>query len=398
MVSIQIKPLWHRGKHQIAVYFKYNEAIIKTAREIGCVFSATHRCWYICNLPGTLKKVEQAFEQHGKINLQRSDVDKIENTIYLRYSFSDEYIQELIQFKKTLLSQKYSSRTIEVYVQMIRLFLGYVHPKPILEINNDDITGFNHDVLLKRSYSTSYFRQMTGAIKLFFSKTSNCRVEADKLVRPRKEKRLPTVLSWEEIMRIITVIENLKHKTIITFLYASGLRISELIKLRQSDIDFNRKLIRVEQSKGRKDRYVSLSENLAILLEQYYAVYHPKYYVLNGPTPGSLYSDTSIRNILKEACVQAGIIKHVSPHTLRHSYATHLIENGVHLRYVQEMLGHSDPETTMIYTHVSSKAISQVQSPLDMNLNKTRVLTNRENRKSKMLKGSLIPVNFPGLG
>lgn len=397
MSKIEIKPLWHRGQAQIAIYFKYDEQIISTARELGCKFSQTHRCWYIINIPQNKLKIVKAFEQYGRIFLDHENENKIDNTTNIRYDLPDEYLNEIISFKKFLLSKEYGDRTIEVYLQLIKLFLGFIKPKKLKLINNNDLEQFNHDILHKRSYSSSYFRQMTGALKLFFSRIPGSSIDVTQLSRPRKEKKLPEVLSWEEIMAIITSIENLKHKTIITFLYASGLRISELMNLRISDVDIPRMLIRVEQSKGKKDRYVSLSANMVRLLDKYYKKYEPVHYVFNGPNAGTPYSDSSVRQILKEACKNAGIKKHVSPHTMRHSYATHLIENGVNLRYVQEMLGHSKPETTMIYTHVSSKEISKIKSPLDIFMSQIEVLTNPENLNSKMLKVETIPSKIPEL-
>lgn len=397
MNNVEIKPLWHRGQTQIAIYFKYNEKMIATARELGCTFSQTHRCWYVSNLPKSKNKIIKAFEQYGNVILTKDNEEKINNSTNIRYNLPDEYIEEIGRFKKYLLVKKYGDRTIEVYIQLIKLFLGYINPKTICTINNTDVQNFTHDVLFKRSYSSSYFRQMMGALKIFFNNINGTQIDPDIFIRPRKEKTLPIVLSWDEIMRIITSIDNLKHKTIITFLYAAGLRISELINLKLADIDVSRMLIRVEQSKGKKDRYVSLSDNLVRLLTKYYKEYAPKRYVFNGPVEGSPYSDSSIREILKQACKKAHIKKDVSPHTLRHSYATHLIENGVNLRYVQEMLGHSKPETTMIYTHVTSDSLRKIKSPLDVYMDRMEVLTNPENLNSNMLKVESIPANLPGL-
>nr|WP_321235680.1 tyrosine-type recombinase/integrase [uncultured Psychroserpens sp.] len=184
------------------------------------------------------------------------------------------------------------------------------------------------------------------------------------LQRPKKSKKLPEVLSIEEILRLIQVTHNLKHRAIITLLYSGGLRIGELINLKLIDININRKQIHIRQSKGRKDRYIVLSDSFLPLFQNYYLSYLPKVYFVEGPK-GTSYSASSVRKFLKRSCKLANIKRSITPHTLRHSYATHLLEQGVGLRHIQMLLGHSKPETTMIYTHVARKDLMQVKSPLD---------------------------------
>ncbi len=181
---------------------------------------------------------------------------------------------------------------------------------------------------------------------------------------PKRDKKLPVVLSKEEVLKILQVTKNLKHRTIIAMLYGSGLRIGELIDLELSCFDFNRKQLFIKQAKGRKDRYTTISESAFPLLKNYYQTYKPKKYLIENPKGGK-YSAGSIRTFLKQSCKLAGIDKNVTPHTLRHSFATHLLESGTDLRYIQVLLGHSRPETTMIYTHVTRKDLQAIRSPLD---------------------------------
>jgi integrase/recombinase XerD len=178
------------------------------------------------------------------------------------------------------------------------------------------------------------------------------------------KKSLPTVLSEQEVAAILGQLENIKHKSILSLIYSAGLRISESIHLELRDIDRSRGLLTIRQSKGKKDRYVPLSPKINALLTTYIEAYKPRKYLFEGQS-GGLYSDRSIQNVFGKACEKAGITKHVTVHTLRHSYATHLLENGTDLRYIQEILGHSSSKTTEIYTHVSKKMIGAIRSPFD---------------------------------
>ncbi|MCY7352215.1 MAG: tyrosine-type recombinase/integrase [Cytophagaceae bacterium] len=181
---------------------------------------------------------------------------------------------------------------------------------------------------------------------------------------PAKERQLPVVLNSDEITRIFAQLKNLKHRTVLMLIYSAGLRISEAINLKIKDIDSKRMQIRIEQSKGKKDRYTLLSQKALLLLREYYQEYKPVNYLFEGQDSPT-YSAKSIQLILKRACEQAGIKKHVTVHTLRHSFATHLLENGTDLRYIQLLLGHESSKTTEIYTHLTTKGFDQIKSPLD---------------------------------
>ena len=182
--------------------------------------------------------------------------------------------------------------------------------------------------------------------------------------RPRKENYLPEVLSEEEITSILKAISNLKHKAIIMVIYSGGLRISELINLKVKDIDSDRMQIRISQAKGKKDRYTLLSNKTLLILRKYFTEYKPKEWLFEGVSGGQ-YADSSIYSIFKKAIASANIKKKVSIHSLRHSFATHLLENGTDLRYIQNLLGHSSSKTTEIYTHITVKGFDLIKNPLD---------------------------------
>jgi site-specific recombinase XerD len=182
--------------------------------------------------------------------------------------------------------------------------------------------------------------------------------------RPPKEQALPVVLSEQQVQAILSSITNLKHKCILLVLYSAGLRIGELLTLQLGDVDADRMQIHLKGAKGKKDRFTLLSAKTWQYLQQYLELYQPKQYLFEG-APAKPYSLSSVQAIYKEACLKAGIEKRVTLHTLRHSFATHLLERGTDLRYIQSLLGHHSPKTTEIYTHISTKAIQQVKSPLD---------------------------------
>ena len=240
--------------------------------------------------------------------------------------------------------------------------------KPLASITENDVRLFLEWSMSTHKYAVSTHRQMVSGLKHFahFYPVSAINVEA--IYMPKKDKKLPTILSIEEILKLMQVTKNLKHRTIIAMLYGSGLRIGELITLTLSDFDFRRNELHIRNAKGRKDRYVTIAKSLYPLLKNYHATYKPTLYFIENPT-GGMYSATSIRSFLKKSCKAAGIRKRVTPHSLRHSYATHLLEQGTDLRYIQELLGNSRPETTMVYTQVTQKSLREIKSPLDTSIN-----------------------------
>ena len=234
------------------------------------------------------------------------------------------------------------------------IFSHYLHYKPVDEINNRDVEKYCEDILAAYNYSVSTQRQFISALKHLvqvYPKSQICHLE---LTPPRRSSSVPLVLSKEEVIALLRCTRNLKHRAALGMIYSAGLRISELINMTLADIDFSRRQVFIRQGKGRKDRVVILAESMLPLLRNYLGSFRPKKYFLEGED-GDKYSATSVRAFLKRSCSAAGIRKRETPHTLRHSYATHLLENGIDIRYIQELLGHSRPETTMIYTHVASQ-------------------------------------------
>jgi integrase/recombinase XerD len=269
------------------------------------------------------------------------------------------------QFGTYLRQKRYSESTIKTYCDALSVFFRYFANKDILDIDNQDLIEFNQNYIIKYAYSEAYQNQFVNAVKLFYNKIHHKKLDIDAIERPRREKRLPHVLSKEEVKMIIESLNNIKHRAMLSMIYACGLRRSELLHIKLTDIDSKRGVVVIRQSKGKKDRIVPIGEKLLELLRTYYKTSHPKTYLFEGQVPGETYSERSLQLVLKAAVDKVNIKKPVTLHWLRHSYATHLLESGTDLRYIQELLGHNSSRTTEIYTHVSTRNLQQIQSPFD---------------------------------
>ncbi len=268
----------------------------------------------------------------------------------------EEYLQKL-EIKR------YSDNTIVNYVHCFEVFINYYKDFDLLRINENDIRNYLQK-LVREGKSDSYINQAVNAIKFYYEIVLEMPNRFYSIERPRKTRPLPKVLSKEEIKSIINHTNNLKHRCIVSILYSSGLRRAELLNLKVEDIDSKRMIINVSSGKGNKDRITLLSPSVLRDLRIYYKEWRPKKYLFEG-IKGGKYSEQSVLQIIKKASARAGITKRVSPHVLRHSFATHLLENGTDLRYIQVLLGHSSTKTTEIYTRVAINNIRIIKSPID---------------------------------
>ena len=369
---------YHRKNEVLLMQFHFNRELIERAKKIKCFWSASKSSWYINNTDDNLEAIYTIFKDDAIID-DSAIKSQRKNPInhYTTTNFKKKYLKinpkdlskddiiNLHKYVKFLRGKALSENTVRIYYSHILDFLKYLDKKPIEDVNNRDIELFIEDVCVPRIYAISTHRQVIGAVKHFQSLFNQCKINSAELTLPRKTRNLPTVLSKEEVIELLRNTRNLKHRAILALIYSSGLRVGELINLELRDIDINRLQIFVRKSKGRKDRYVMMAKSLLPLINNYITTYKPQKYFAEGLESGIKYTAGSIRNVLRRSCKAAGITKNVTPHTLRHSYATHLLENGVDLRYIQELLGHSKPETTMIYTHVATKDLLEIESPLD---------------------------------
>jgi site-specific recombinase XerD len=238
------------------------------------------------------------------------------------------------------------------------------HNASIDEISTDQVKDFLQYIIADRNLSVSYINQMISAVRIFQKDVLGKEWESIRIKRPRRVKKLPVVLSKEEVKSMIETTRNLKHRAILAVIYSAGLRISEAISLRPSDIDSDRKQIRV-LGKGNKYRYTLLSENTLDMLRIYWRAYRPVRYLFEGQRKGDPVSKSTIQKVFKNACEKTGIKKPASVHSLRHSFATHLLESGINLKIIQSLLGHSSLRTTSIYLHVTRFDPASIKSPFD---------------------------------
>jgi len=248
---------------------------------------------------------------------------------------------------------------------MMETFLKFVAPKEASQCTSDDLVRMINDYVIPRGLSYSYQNQLISAVKKFYREVCNHTIDPGTFSRPRVRYRLPNVLSKEEVKRVLAAPMNEKHRAILSLIYGCGLRRSEVLMLELQDIDRDRMLLIVRQSKGFKDRIVPISPKLVDMIDSYLRRYRPVIYLFEGQRQGDRYSAASIEKIFRMACTKAGIRKKITLHGLRHSYATHLLEAGTDLRYIQELLGHKSSKTTEIYTHVTEKSIQKIRSPFD---------------------------------
>jgi site-specific recombinase XerD len=257
-----------------------------------------------------------------------------------------------------------SPKTQKAYLIQVSKFAKHFKCSPE-HLGEDELRKYFLYLTLEKKVSDSVFRHALCGLKYLYTVTLNRDWKTLEIVRPKKKKRLPVILSKEEVKNILGEIKNIKHKAIIATIYSAGLRISEATNLHVNDIDSKRMLIRVVQAKFNKDRYVILGQKALILLRKYWRGYKPKHWLFPGWPKTKPISLNSIERVFKKACVKAGIRKPATVHTLRHSFATHLLEAGINLRYIQILLGHKSPKTTAIYTHVCKHDLSKIVSPID---------------------------------
>ncbi len=270
----------------------------------------------------------------------------------------------LFNLRKELTVRKYSLRTIKSYLYYNSELLKHSAKTPE-EIVQDDITSYLYNTITEKSLSTSTVQVINNALRFYYGEVLK-RNFIYEIQHPKKDKKLPAVLSKGEVSAILLNTSNLKHRTILTLIYSAGLRLNEAITMRIDDIDIDRSIITVRKGKGRKDRTTLLSNRFRDLMQEYISSYKPDKWLFEGQDRSTHIAARSVQNVFSRAITKAGITKDVSVHTLRHSFATHLLEQGTDIRFIQELLGHQSPNTTMIYTHVSTARLKDIKSPFDM--------------------------------
>ena len=359
---------------QISVYvregrlrltFQYDVAIIAFLKTLPYpVYDQENRWWSVADTEVIRKDLATFAERKGLSLRYSTHPTERQRQARPRKEDNPNYRTCPEAFVNKLKTRRYSANTIRTYTDLFEEFINYYPGLDPKEISEKDIMQFLRYLVDERQISTSYQNQSINAIKFYYEQVLKGKRKFYFVERPRKEKRLPVVLSEEEVVRIFSQVNNLKHKCLLMLIYSAGLRIGEALNIKVVDIDSGRGQVSIRGAKGNKDRVSLLSASLLPPLREYYQRYQPNKYLFEG-MGGGKYSARSAQAVLKRAVKQSKIQKKVTLHTLRHSFATHLLENGTDLRYIQTLLGHNSSRTTEIYTHVSTKALRDIRSPLD---------------------------------
>lgn len=363
--TITIKPLTHKGGEHYGLFFPYDQELLNVVKQLGSTFSAQKSCWYLPRSKENLHKLFEVFRGKAWLDISALQQEKAKEQKASPPDLAPERKAELEKLADWMRHKHYSERTIKVYLDCVRVYFLHCPEKDPKLINRDDFISFTKEHIIARGLSFTYQNQFVNALKLFLQCVHGIQVNTDFLERPRSEDKLPNVLSKVEVQRILTHTGNLKHKLMLSIAYGCGLRAGEVLALHARHIDRERGCVHIHLAKGFKDRIVPFPGVLVPLLDNYLAAYPHSQYLFEGDKPGSQYSPRSLQQIIKKSVILAGIDKPVTMHWLRHSFATHLLEAGVDVRYIQVILGHKQLKTTEIYTHVSTHQLNKIISPID---------------------------------
>jgi site-specific recombinase XerD len=360
------------GQKMIGVRFRPDKVIAALIKGIdGFKWSERYQMTYLPNTKQHFSQIVNTFKGVAWINYNRFLTNKPINTCNEKVDVAWFRNRKPIPERKVcpeayllkLELKRYANSTVRTYVGFFEMFINHYKDRELHSLDETDIRAFLQK-LIQQEKSNSYINQAVNAIKFYYEVVLGMPNRFYEIERPRREYKLPKVISKEEVLAIINNTKNIKHRCIVELLYGSGLRRSELLNLKIEDVDSNRMLLQVRASKGKKDRQTLLSQTALLDLRLYYKEWRPKQYLFEGPN-NKRYSGESVLKIVKEAACRACLRTRITPHVLRHSFATHLLESGVDLRQIQVLLGHSSTKTTEIYTHVATTTFRLIKNPLD---------------------------------
>ncbi len=369
---ITLKHLVIDGSKYIGLKHYPSKAITVIIESLSTIdWSDDYGMHYLPNTKSNLDQVFSLFKGIAHINcthFYRNKSPHISTTIlnvdgFRKRRLKPGYRACPEEFLRKLELKRYALSTAKTYISFFEKFINF-YPEIALEsLDENDIRNYLQH-LIQENKSGSYLNQVVNSIKFYYEVVKDMPNRFYSIERPRQEYKLPKVISMEEIAGMINVTRNIKHRCIIALLYSAGLRRGELLNLKLTDIDSKRMLITVRSGKGNKDRVTLLSPTMLEELRNYFIEYRPKDYLFEGES-GLKYGSSSVLLIVKRAGINAKVTKNVTPHMLRHSFATHLLENGADLRYIQSLLGHNSSKTTEIYTQVTLSHVKEIKSPLD---------------------------------
>ncbi len=361
------------GKVIIKFLGKYDQEWITELKQYGRPFyDKKNREWILPATRMTIDSLNDYFIDRGvelriKKSKQPGKIRKERETTGMdirNKKLGSEASEAIDRLGIHLREKRYSQHTIGSYISQLTFFFKYFHPKTPSSIDEGDISEFMDKYVIDLGYSASYQNQLITAIKTYYGLSVDGLFEIENLKRPKKGRPLPQVLSKDEVTRILNATRNLKHRLILWIIYSCGLRRSEVINIRLQDLNKERSILHIKGGKGNFDRIVPVSGRVWEKIDEYITAYQPQEYLFEGQKGGK-YTASSVYNVFKQAIRRVGIKKDIGVHSLRHSYATHLHESGLDIRYIQELLGHKSSRTTEIYTHVSRRNLIDIRSPID---------------------------------
>lgn len=368
MKVVIYEPLKNSKRIKIAI--PYDNFIVRSAikKMNGSFWHTNQKLWSLVNTEYNFNQLKCLCEGNY---ILRKDIKFIPIP---DVPLNQKSIEVLHALEKTLVLKHYGSSSIQTYKKMLKVFLTKFTERDLKTVTKEEIEGFVYELIQKNKISESYQNQLINAIKAYYEHVLGMPREYYDVKRPKKSVSIPNVLTQNEVLRIVQNPKNIKHKAILWTIYSAGLRISELINLRIMDVHSEAGYLFIKDSKGKKDRKTILSPELVKLLRIYYKEHKPSYWLFEGQTGGQ-YSTTSIRIIFRKAVKNTNANPWSTVHTLRHSFATHCIENNINLRHLQNMLGHNSPKTTEIYTKTIEINNKNIESPLDFLLKNNNLQT-----------------------
>ncbi len=386
ITDIVFDPIFHKKTERIAIQCNYNAAINKIIKTIpGARWSQTNNCWHIPLNEAVYKAAVSLLQPHGSIDIKllsaylhkrkkiqdgqvkekSAALTKKQAAVYLKVSTHN--LAQVACMIDTLTLKAYSEKTKTTYRNELMQLLRVIGSKKAETLTADELRRYMLYAIEKEGINEFTANSRLNALKFYYEKVLGREKMFIEIPRPKKPMNLPKVLGERELGRLFTALQNKKHKAILFTAYSAGLRVSEVVNLKIEHIDSDRMQIFIDNAKGKKDRYVMLSPVLLDILRSYIAEIKPKplMYLFEGDQPGNRYHTRTAQKIFQMAKEKAGIKKEVSFHTLRHSFATHLLEKGIDIKYIQELLGHFSIKTTTRYLHVKKEQLVNIVSPLD---------------------------------
>ena len=385
-VTITFKPIHHGGEEKLAIYFPFDKIVDTAVRSIkGVKWSQTHKCWYLPLNREFFQKAYDKLKDYGTINYaelkgylesrkkiiaikaQTQDVTKelkVKAKAISTYAISAQNLGLLDQTIKTLKLKAYAKNTIVLYRGELLQIMRLLKEKPLAELTANQVKSYLLWLLEVRKCSESKVHTTLNALKFCFEQVLYKPKIFIEIPRPKKHLQVPTVHAMEHVKKMIQATQNEKNKRMLMLAYATGLRLQEIINLKIKDINSARMVINVIRGKGKKDRQVILSEKLLLQLRKFFRLYKPREWLFENESGGQ-YGYRSLQMVFSRAKARAGIKTKGGIHSMRHSFATHLLENGTDLRLIQELLGHNSIKTTIRYTHVSKAQLDKIKSPID---------------------------------